>query len=99
MNHPNRSHRVKSPAANPTPEDIRAAREAARLIQAQAAALIHCTQKDWIKWESGERRMHPGLWELFLIKQGSPDAAKSNRLSLFRQRKINGLRAEKGRFW
>jgi putative transcriptional regulator len=75
MNHPNRS-RQGNPAANPTPEDIRAAREAARLTQAQAAALIHCTQKGWIKWESDERRIHPGLWELFLIKQGSPDAAK-----------------------
>lgn len=66
-NHPNRSRRA-NPAANPTPEEIRAARIAAGLTQREAAALIYATQSAWEDWEQGRRRMHPGLFELFLIK-------------------------------
>ena len=65
-NHPNRSR--SNPARNPTPEQIRAARDAAGLSQADAASLIYSTERTWQGWEQGERRMHPGLWELFLRK-------------------------------
>lgn len=65
-NHPNRG--PKGPSANPEPAEIRAAREAAGLSQTAAAALIHCTLRGWQEWEAGNRRMHPGLWELFRIK-------------------------------
>lgn len=65
-NHPNRG--PKGPSANPSPEEVRAAREAAGLTQTEAAALIHCTLRGWQEWEAGNRRMHPGLWELFRIK-------------------------------
>lgn len=67
-NHPNRSRRTPSPAANPKPEQVRAAREAAGLTQAQAAALIYCTLRGWQEWEHGKRRMHPAFWELFRQK-------------------------------
>lgn len=66
-NHPNRSRRA-NPAAKPTPEEIRAARIAAGLTQREAAALIYATQSAWEDWEQGRRRMHPGLFKLFLIK-------------------------------
>ena len=56
---------------SPSPEAIRAARAAAGLTQTQAAALIHCTLRGWQEWEAGNRRMHPGLWELFRIKTSS----------------------------
>lgn len=70
-NHPNRGQR--GPASNPTPGEIRAAREAAGLTQMQAAALIHGTLRAWQNWEAppddaNARRMHPGLWELFRIR-------------------------------
>ncbi|MDE1907516.1 MAG: helix-turn-helix transcriptional regulator [Rhodospirillales bacterium] len=68
-NHPNRG-RASGPAANPPPESIRAAREAAGLTQTQAAALVYTTLSGWQRWEQGERGMHPGLWELFRIKVG-----------------------------
>lgn len=68
-NHPNRSRRG-NPAANPSPEAIRAAREAAGLTQMQAAARLHANLTSWQRWESGERKMHPAMWELFLIKKG-----------------------------
>lgn len=65
--HPNRS-RAGSQARNPTPEEVRAAREAAGLSQTSAAALIHCTMRGWQEWEAGNRKMHPAFWELFRIK-------------------------------
>lgn len=68
--HPNRGR--PSAASNPTPEAIRAAREAAGLTQTAAAALIHGTMRAWQDWEAGARRMHPGLWELFQIKASAP---------------------------
>lgn len=52
----------------PKPSQVRAAREAAGLSQTAAAALIYCTLRGWQEWEAGNRRMHPGLWELFKIK-------------------------------
>lgn len=73
-NHPNRS--AGHPARNPSPAEVRSAREAAGLTQAQAAALVHATTRNWQQWEQDEgtnvRRMHPGLWELFRIKTSAP---------------------------
>ena len=66
MNHPNRSR--SNPAANPTPEQVKADRQAAGLTQSQAAALIHVNLRTWQQWEGGERRMHPAFWQLYLIK-------------------------------
>lgn len=60
---------------NPTPAEVRAAREVAGLTQAQAAALVYVSLRNWQQWEQSEgassaRRMHPGLWELFRNKTG-----------------------------
>jgi len=66
-NHPNRSCRG-SPAASPSPDRVRAAREAAGLSQTEAAVLIHSGLRAWQEWEAGNRRMHPAFWELFKIK-------------------------------
>jgi len=74
-NHPNRSKRNRSSSANPTPAQVIAAREAAGLTQSQAAEKIGGTLRAWQAYEdAGEngRRMHPGLFELFLIKTGQP---------------------------
>jgi putative transcriptional regulator len=75
-NHPNRG-RGRSSTSNPTPAEIRAARERAGLTQTEAAAKIRGNLRSWQNWESDEnavehRRMHPGLFELFLIKCGQP---------------------------
>lgn len=64
--HQNR--RRGDPAATPSPERIRAAREAAGLSQTAAAALIHSGLRAWQEWEAGNRRMHPAFFELFKIK-------------------------------
>ena len=70
-NHPNRG--PKGPSANLTPEQVRAAREAAGITQAAAAALVHTSIRSWQQWEApvgdrNHRRMHPAFWELFSIK-------------------------------
>lgn len=53
---------------SPEPEEIKTARERAGLTQTQAAQLIYGTMRAWQEWEAGNRKMHPGLWELFNIK-------------------------------
>jgi|JI9StandDraft_1071089.scaffolds.fasta_scaffold06362_12 DNA-binding transcriptional regulator YiaG len=64
--HPNRSG--AGPSRNPTPEEIRDARSRIGHSQKAAADMIHATERAWQEWEAGNRRMHPGLWELFQIK-------------------------------
>jgi DNA-binding transcriptional regulator YiaG len=53
---------------HPTPEEIRQAREAAGLSQTAAADAIYSTRRTFQDWEAGIAKMHPGLWELFLLK-------------------------------
>ncbi len=55
---------------SPMPFEIRAAREAAGITQSAAGALVCCQLRTWQQWEAGDRKMHPGLWELFKIKTG-----------------------------
>ena len=66
--HPNRSRRSTAPGRNPTHAEIREAREKSGLTQTQAAQVIYCTLRAWQDWESGARRMHPAMWELWRIK-------------------------------
>ena len=53
---------------NPTPDQIRAARLAAGLSQAEAGELILSSKRSWENWEQGRAKMHPGLFDYFLIK-------------------------------
>jgi DNA-binding transcriptional regulator YiaG len=71
VNHPNRGR--GNPAANPKPEEIKAARVHAGLTQTEAASLVHSTCRVWQQWEAGDRRMHPAFFELFQIKAGISD--------------------------
>lgn len=58
----------------PTPEEVKAARESAGLSQSQAAALVHRAHyQRWHEWESGRRNMPLDTWELFLIKAGQKE--------------------------
>ena len=67
-NQTNRS-RAKRPASNPTLDEIVNARISAGLTQSQAADVVYSGLRSWQQWEAGDRRMHPGLFELFLIKK------------------------------
>lgn len=65
-NHPNRGQ--IGPYANPAAEEVKVARKSLGLTQPEAAMIVKSSMRAWQQWESGERRMHPGLWELFQIK-------------------------------
>jgi putative transcriptional regulator len=53
----------------PAPQEVRAAREAAELTQAEAAALVYLGHPNrWSEIERGVYPMHPAVWELFTIK-------------------------------
>lgn len=73
-NHPRRGLTDKSRV--PTPAEVRAARDRAGLSQADAAARVLGSKRSWEKWESEDsaenRRMHPGLFKLFLIMTNQP---------------------------
>ena len=51
-----------------TPDKIKAARERAGLSTTDAARLVHVSERNWRRWESGDRQMPAGAWELFNIK-------------------------------
>ena len=68
-NHPNRGKR-DNPARNPSPEEIREAREEAGLTQEAAAGIIFCSYRTWQDWEAGARRMHPAFWLLWRMLRG-----------------------------
>lgn len=74
-NHPGRNVHEGNTRV-PTPAEVRAAREKAGLSQAEAAAKVLGSVRAWEKWESlgatENRRMHPGLFKLFLITTGQP---------------------------
>ena len=58
---------------NPTPQQIKQARTDAGLTQTQAAKMLYSSCRAWQKWESGEARMNPAMFELFIIKVGKND--------------------------
>lgn len=71
VNHPNRSKRAFY-GRNPRSAELRALRTAANLSVQDCAELVHASAKKWEEWENGQddgnSGMHPGLWELFLVK-------------------------------
>lgn len=53
----------------PTPEQIRNARELAKLTQAQAAERVFAgSYRTWQDWESGRRPMPANVWELWRLQ-------------------------------
>lgn len=49
----------------PEAAQIRAAREAAKLTQAEAAAICQAGLRTWNGWEAGRAQMHPIFWLWF----------------------------------
>lgn len=48
--------------------DLKKLREDLCLTQSQAASLVHSSLRAWQQWESGSRKIHPAILELFVIK-------------------------------
>jgi transcriptional regulator with XRE-family HTH domain len=51
-------------------EEVKQARSASGLTQAEAAKLLHNSINNWQNWEQGRYPMMPALFELFLLKTG-----------------------------
>lgn len=49
----------------PTAEQVREARLATGLTQAEAGALVWYSEIAWAQWETGKRPMHPCVWWAF----------------------------------
>ena len=55
----------------PSPADIRSARIAAGLTQAQAADMVYLGAPErWTEYESGTRNIGRARWALFLLRAG-----------------------------
>jgi DNA-binding transcriptional regulator YiaG len=52
------------------PEAIKEMREKAGLSAAQAARSVQIADRSWQRYESGDRKIPPGLVELFCLKHG-----------------------------
>ena len=74
--HPRRSTRVLPP---PTPDEIRAARDAAEHTQHTAAATIGASFRAWQQWEAGERPMPPAMLQLYLLLTGQTTVARARQ--------------------
>lgn len=51
-------------------EDVKAARQASRLTQEQAAPVVYASLDTWQNWEQGRNAMPPAVYELFMLKTG-----------------------------
>lgn len=69
--HPNRSKRNPKAGRNPTPDEIRKAREKAGLTQTQAAEIVFASLRAWQDYEGGQRKMHPSMWRDWNREVGS----------------------------
>lgn len=52
----------------PTPDDIRAARDAAGLTLKASAGLVHVDLRSWQRWEAGDREMPGAAWDLYRLR-------------------------------
>jgi putative transcriptional regulator len=53
---------------SPTAAEIKQRRLDSGLSQVTAAQMVQVTVSTWRAWEYGQNPIHPGLWELFLLK-------------------------------
>lgn len=84
--HPNRSKANITAGSNPTPAQVRRAREGAGLTLEQAGALVFTSWRSWQNWEADvdsaeHRRMHPATWELFQVKLAARKLLEERSLS------------------
>ena len=59
---------ISNKAIVPTKKEVKAARVAAGLTQAQAAELIFKGWQVWALYESGKTKMDAAYWQLFNLK-------------------------------
>jgi len=55
---------------SPSPQKLKEVRASMGFTQREAAEMVHVSLRAWQLWESGDRKIPPGLWELCIIKAG-----------------------------
>ena len=50
------------------PDIIKKLRESLSLSTTEAARIVYVSERNWRRWESGDRQMPAAAWELFQIK-------------------------------
>jgi len=50
------------------PSEIKQLREKHELSVAAAARMVYVSERNWRRWESGDRAMPEAAWELFQVK-------------------------------
>jgi len=55
-------------AVSPLPRDIKGLRLLNNLTQTEAATKVYRNCRCWQRWESGDSKMDPAIFELFVIK-------------------------------
>lgn len=71
----------------PSPDEIKAARRAAKLTQGEAAELVHLgSLQRWAEYEQSKRNIDIARWELFLIKTGQHTDYQSKEAQRPRER-------------
>ncbi len=68
--HPNRNRGNRTLGQNPTPEEVRVAREISGLTAKQAGLAVFRSLRTWQSWEMGERSMPADSFCLFLLITG-----------------------------
>jgi putative transcriptional regulator len=51
---------------HPDPEQLVEIRAVYGLTQTETARMCFVTMRTWQGWESGDRKMHPAIWQWFL---------------------------------
>ena len=64
---------------SPTSDEIKQAREKTGLTPPKAADLVYLDRTSWTRAEAGKVTMHPGIFELFLIKTGQKTLEQKNK--------------------
>lgn len=91
--HPNRSKTNVKAGTNPTPAQVKRAREAAGLTLEQAGELVFTSWRTWQNWEADtdsaeHRRMHRATWELFQVKVAAREMLEKRELTAAHLRKL-----------
>ena len=51
----------------------------AGLTQQQAADVVYSGLRTWQQWEAGDRRMHPAIFDYFLLKTGQKELIRTGQ--------------------
>jgi len=79
MSHQNRSKTSRRDTDNPTPDMVRELRAEVGLTQTEFGKAGMYSLRACQDWESGERRMHPFVWQAYLHIFGRKELKRADQ--------------------